>query len=182
MKIFIKLLFVLCLISCATSKSDVPEDPNFTKNLKIDKNDLQIITPKTELSEKKNGKFIKHPKQREELRKVMLNAIRIKFPNIPYVEVPFMYKDAYPINKALETGLTFKKIKAPAEILTAGKRYSILLCTNGYYGDIERGVMYVILVDNKNKTRQIIEHSQYKHSPLEIEKFVRKALKVLDKL
>ncbi|MGH1383845.1 hypothetical protein [Kordia sp.] len=181
-KTTIKLLLVLCLVSCATTKNEVVEDPNLTKNLKIDKNDLQIITPNIELSEKKNGKFLKHPAKREELRKLVLQAIRIKFPDMPFVEVPFLYKGSYTINKALETELNFKKKKAPEEILTEGKRYSIYISTNGYFGDLERGVINLVLIDNKKKTRKTLEHYRYKHSPLETEKFKRKILKVLDKL
>ncbi len=184
MKSYLQFLFLICLISCATNQkmAEAELDPNFTKTLKIDKTQLQIITPKTELSEKKNGKFFKHPMKREELRNVMLETTKSIFPSLPYVEVPFMYQDAYTINKALEIELTFKKIKAPEEILTKGKRYSILVCTNGYFGDIERGVIYVVLIDNKLKTRQILEHFEYKHSPLQTEKFKRKILKVLESL
>ncbi|WP_298519975.1 hypothetical protein [uncultured Kordia sp.] len=182
MKITIKLLLILCFVSCATTKNEVAGNPNLTKNLKIDKNDIQIITPNIELSEKKSGKFLKHPEKREELRKLALQAIRIKFPDQPYVEVPFLYKGSYTINKVLETELNYKKKKAPAEILTAGKRYSILISTNGYFGEIERGVVNLILIDNEKKTRKTLEHYRYKHSPLETEKFKREILKVLDKL
>ncbi len=182
MKLILKFLFAVCLISCATSKNEVVEDPNFTKNLQIDKNDLQIITPNIELSEKKNGKFIKHPEKREELRKLVLQAIKTKFPEQPYVDVPFLYKGSYTINKALETELSFKKKKAPEQILTAGKRYSIYISTNGYFGDIKRGVINLVLIDNEKKTRKTLEHYRYKYSPLEIEKFISEILKVLDKL
>lgn len=181
-KTTIKLLLVLCFVSCATTKNEVAENPNFTKNLKIDKNNIQIITPNIELSEKKNGKFLKHPAKREELRKLVLQVIQSKFPNIPYVEVPFLYKGSYMINKALEVELNFKTKKAPAEILTAGKRYSIYISTNGYFGDLERGVINLVLIDNKKKTRKTLEHYRYKHSPLETDKFARKILKVLEKL
>ncbi|MFK7750704.1 MAG: hypothetical protein AB8B65_20095 [Kordia sp.] len=178
----IKLVCVLCLVSCATTKNEVAENPNFTKNLKIDKSDLQILTPDIELSEKKNGKFLKHPAKREALRKLVLETIQTKFPDLPYVEVPFLYKGSYTINSALETELNFKKKKAPVEILTAGKRYSIYISTNGYFGDVERGVINLVLIDNEKKIRQIIEHYRYKHSPLETEKFKRKILNVLEKL
>ncbi|PTX59041.1 hypothetical protein C8N46_111110 [Kordia periserrulae] len=186
-KIFCQTCFVISfsllilLVSCAAPK-EVSANKNVTKNLQIPLKDIQIITPKTELKEKRKGQFIKHPQKRESLRKVMLTTIQQKFPDMPYVEVPFMFLDSYTINRKLETGLTFKAIEAPKEIITEGKPYSIFLCTNGYFGDLESGVLYVVLIDNINKTRKVIEHYEYKHSPLKTEKFTKKILKVLDKL
>ncbi|MCH2195408.1 hypothetical protein [Kordia sp.] len=182
MKILLKLLFVICLVSCVSTKNDIVVNPSLTKNLKIAKSDLQIITPDIELSEKKNSKFLKHPAKREELRKLVLQTIQSKFPDAPYVEVPFLYKGSYTINSVLETELNYKTKKAPAEILTTGKRYSILISTNCYFGDVERGVINLVLIDNQKKTRKTLEHYRYKHSPLETEKFKRKILKVLDQL
>lgn len=182
MKLMLQLLLIMCVIGCTTTKNTVEENPNFTKTLKIDKNDLQILTPKTELTEKKNNQFLPRPQKREELRKIMLSTIQSKFPNLSYVAVPFLYKDSYAVNSVLESELNFKTKKAPSEIVTQGKRYSILLCTNGYYGDIERGVLYLVLIDNKRKTRKTLKHVEYKHSPLETEKFKRKILKILEEL
>ncbi|WP_160131309.1 hypothetical protein [Kordia antarctica] len=182
MKLHIQLLLLLSLVGCSSTKNVTEVDLNFTNNLKIDKNDLQIITPHIEIKEKRNGKFLATPVERKKLRNVILQTTKSMFPNAPYVEVMFMYRDAYTINLVLEREVSYKKRKAPKEVLTTGKRYSILISTNNYFGELERGVINLFLIDNEKETLQLLKHYQYKHSPLQTEKFKRKILKVLQKL
>jgi hypothetical protein len=184
MKLYLQILLLLFLVSCTANKNkaEAELDSTLTTMLKIDKTQLQIITPHIEIKEKKNGKYLKRPTERIKLIDVTVQTIQSMFPNAPYVEVPFMLKDSHTINKVLERGVSYKKEKAPKEVLTIGKRYNILIYANNYFGDLERGVINLFLVDNQKETIQLLNHYKYKHSPLETEKYKRKILKVLRSL
>lgn len=184
MKLYLQILLLVCLVSCSSNKNRVEAElnSNLTHTLKIDKTQLQIITPNIDIKEKKNGTYLKRPSERIKLRTLTLQTIQSMFPNAPSVEVLFMYKDSYTINKVLEREVSYEKRKAPKEVLTTGKRYSILVSTNNYFGDSERGVINLFLIDNQKETLQLLNHYEYKHSPLQTEKYKRKILKVLASL
>jgi hypothetical protein len=184
MKLYLQAFLLLFLVSCTANKNVTKAElnSNLTETLKIDKTQLQVITPHIEIKEKKNDKYLKRPAERTKLTDVTVQTIQSMFPNAPYVEVPFMFKDSRTINKVLERGVSYKKEKAPKEVLTTGKRYSILIYANNYFGDLERGVINLFLVDNQKETLQLLNHYKYKHSPLETEKYKQNILKVLRSL
>jgi hypothetical protein len=175
------LLLIFILVACSTKKNTL-ESSNKNENFIINKDSVSIITPYIEIKEKSNFSFIEHPDKRESLTKFTIETLTAEYPNAEYIEVPFLFKDYRTINSSLERGISYKSENVPAELLTDKHKNSIFISINGYFGDINRGVMMLYVIDNKNKKWKMIERFVYDNSPLETDKTKKRILKSLEKL
>ena len=181
MKKLLTFFTILFLMACS-SKKNPAKSSNLNDNFHINTNSISIITPYIEIKEKSNLSFINHPNKRKSLTDFTIQVLQSEYPNSKYIEVPFLFKDYKTINSSLERKISSKVEIAPIELLTNKSENSIFISVNGYFGDINRGVMMLYIIDNKNRTWKMIERYVYNNSPLETEKAKRRILKSLEKL
>ncbi len=175
------LILTFILVACSTKKNTL-ESNNKNGNFVINKDSVSIITPYIEIKERSNFSFIEHPDKRKNLTDFTIQTLESEYPNAEYIEIPFLFKDYRTINSSLERGISYKTENAPTELLTDKYENSIFISINGYSGDINRGVMMLYVIDNKNKKWKMIERYVYDNSPLETDKTKKRILKSLEKL
>lgn len=183
MKKIVIFLFTIILGSCSSNQKIAESNGKNRKgNFIIDKDSVSIITPYIEIKEKSNYSFILRPDKREMLTSFTIETLKSNYPNAEYIEIPFLFEDYWTINSSLERGISYKSEVVPIELLTDKYENSIFISINGYFGDLNRGVMMLYVIDNKNKRWKMIERYKYDNSPLEIEKMKERILKSLEKL
>ncbi|WP_405352054.1 hypothetical protein [Nonlabens sp. Asnod3-H03] len=181
MKKALSIFTFLILISCSSSKSTV-ESISDTGNYKIDEDNVSIITPYIEIKEKSNLSFINHPDKRKALTEFTVDLLKSQYPNAEYVEIPFLFGDYGTINSKIEGRASLNEKNVPNELVSDKNKNSIFISINGYFGDLNRGVMMLYIIDNQDKKWKMIERYQYTNSPLETNKMEKRILKALEKI
>ncbi|MET2985111.1 hypothetical protein [Aureibaculum conchae] len=176
-------IFILIVGCSTTKKAQLEQDQSiYTKNYKILKDSIFIITPDIEIKEKSKGLFIENPKQRKLLSDFTIKTIKSKLPNARYVKVPFLFEDYLTINTVLEGEKKYRSKQAPKQLLFNTKKHSIFISINGYYGDINEGQLMLYLIDNNNKTWKLIKRYEFDYSPLITSRIEKRIIKVIEKL
>lgn len=181
MKKTILLLFTIFLVACSSTKNK-PKSNNQIGNFTIDKDHVSIITPYIEIKEKSNSSFINHPDKRKALLDFTIKTLQSQYPNANYVEVPFLFKDYRTINSKIEGRAAITGKDVPKELLTDKNKHAIFISINGYFGDLNRGVMMLYIIDNITERWIMIDRTIYNNSPLETKRMKKRILKSLEKL
>lgn len=176
------LLFIILLVSCSANKNMAESNINQMYDFTINSKDVSIITPYIEIKEKSNRFFLNRPDDRKMLTDFTIEILKSKYPNFKYVEIPFLFKDYGTINSALERRISYSPEAVPNELVINNNGKSIFISINGYFGDVNRGVMSLYVIDNKNKMWKMIERYRYNYSPLETKMMKKRILRALKKL
>jgi len=190
MKTFVYLLLFLSIIvlSCSTSKnksypSYVVGEKKFER-IFVNKDSLHIVTPSIELYNTSSESKADYPK-RNQLQTSILERLKTELNNSEVHELELMSKDYLTVNKVIE-GISFEKqnnpnliITAPNEILIPNIKYSVLVRVFGYYGKTEKSILYITLINNKDKLIESVDRYDFNYSPLNndlIDNQIKKAL------
>jgi hypothetical protein len=181
MKKALSIFIFLVLISCSSSKQTV-ESTSEIGNYKIDNNDVSVITPYIEIKEKSNLSFINHPDKRKMLTEFTVDLLKSQYPDAKYVEIPFLFGDYKTINSKIEGRASSSEKNVPNELVWENNKNSIFVSINGYFGDLNQGVMMLYIIDNQNKKWKMIDRIQYNISPLDTKRMEKRILKSLEKI
>jgi len=177
-------IFLIFMVSCSTNQTNVASNTkqNSRGSFEINKDSLNLITPYIEIKEKSNDLFILHPDKRKKLTNFILEVLKSEYPKSEYNEISFLSKDYRTINSVLERDSNFKSQPAPKELVIDNNNNSIFISTNGYFGNINRGVMKLYVIDNKNGMWKLVDKIEYNNSPLHFKKIKEIILKSLEKI
>jgi hypothetical protein len=181
MKKVLSIFMFLVLISCSSSKPTV-EPTSEIGNYEIDNNDVSIITPYIEIKEKSNLSFINHPDKRKALTEFTVDLLKSQYPNAEYVEIPFLLGDYITINSKIEGRASLTEKNVPNELVSDSNKNSVFISINGYFGDLNRGVLMLYVIDNQNKKWKMIDRIQYNISPLDTKRMEKRILKSIEKI
>lgn len=191
MKTKIKYLILsvsVIFLSCSTAKnkrypSYVIGEKTFERIL-VNKDSLNIVTPGVELYNTSSESKADYSK-RNQLQTSILNKLKTELNDSKIYELELMSKDYLTVNKVLER-ISFEKqnnpnliITAPNEILIPNIKYSVLVRVFGYYGKTEKSILYITLINNKDKLIESVDRYDFNYSPLNndlIDNQIKKAL------
>lgn len=169
----------LFLAACSAQKSSV--DPqNEIGSYKIDKDNVSIITPYIELKLKSNQLYIEQEDKRESLINFIIDFLKSQYPNADYVEIPLMFQDYRSVSSEMDRKMSYLEEDMPTELITDKNKNSIFISMNSYYGDLERVVMILHVIDNESKKWKTIERYIHDFSPLDKKKMEKSIVKILE--
>jgi hypothetical protein len=182
------LLISIIILSCSTSKNN--KYPSYVIGKKkfervfVNKDSLHIVSPSVELYNTSSVNKADYSK-REQLQNSILEKLKTELKNSVVHKLELMSKNYLTVNRVLER-IIFEKqsnpnliITAPNEILTPNIKYSVLVRVFGYYGKAEKSILYITLINNKDKLIESVDRYDFNYSPLNndlIDNQLKKAL------
>ncbi len=180
---------LLILNSCSSTKNKaLPEDVAKIRSerfQKLPKDSIDIVTPYIEVY--LTDKSTQLEKQNSILQ-FTAGLLITELPNAEYHELPIMYEGYFAVNSVLEN-LTYRQwkypdwvFKAPNEILTVGKKYSLLITMLVRDGSMDNGGIQGILINNQEKTIYTVERYGIVNNSTKPDKIKKGILTVMSKL
>lgn len=178
-KILVFLFLIIVASSCNASKNQPQPEYIIGKtsltNPKYSKDSIQVLTPAVQsYNAKEDVNSCKHRFDFVLQIKELLNKL---FPEAPYENLNILVGDYRDMNRLLERKTYSKnkypnlKIRVSDELITGNKKYSLLVELIGRHGisetnNFEGGVLYILVINNEEKTLELSKKYKYNFSPL----------------